>query len=385
MAKEQRGRTAQQNRDWAEGKLAPTALDFMARFGSEEDCEDYLISLRYPDGFVCEECGCTEYVRVGGRREFRCRGCNRQFSATSGTMLAHTKIPLTKWFWVAFMLVMDTRGVSAQRVARECGVSDVTGLAMLRRLRTAMGFAMSLCKVGGEYVEVDGAHVACGNDGTSVTPPGSGKTDAPVIVAASSDRCVIRATSDSNGATMEEFASAHVSRNHQVRCDLHGANNTLVGGWDVLARKSEADGDSEASLPRAHHILSNLKSWLVGTFHGVSVSRLQEYCDEFSWAYCHRKGDPLADLLAELVRWPHVKLEVIRGCRTAMEPHDPPKEPGEEHNKYLRRKWQKKVEAERKEAEEAAARVELPQELIDLLDEAFNQDEGSSETDVRVA
>ena len=60
MAKEQRGRTAQQNRDWAEGKLAPTAPDFMASFGSEEDCADHLISLWYPDGFVCEECGSAE-------------------------------------------------------------------------------------------------------------------------------------------------------------------------------------------------------------------------------------------------------------------------------------------------------------------------------------
>lgn len=272
-------------------------------------------------------------------------------------------------------------------MARECGVSDATGLSMLRRLRTAMGFAMSPCKVGGDYVEVDGAHVACGNDGSFVTPPGSGKTDAPVIVAVSGDRCVIRATSDSNGATMEAFASAHVSRNHQVRCDLHGANNALVGGWDVLARRSASDGDSEASLPCAHHVLSNFKAWLAGTFHGVSVSRLQEYCDEFSWRYSHRRGDPLADLLAELVRWPHVGLSTIRECRTPMEPHEPPREPGEEHNKYLRRKWREQEEAKAKESEEAATAAgdDLPRELIEVLDQAFGQNGDPSGTVVLIA
>ena len=375
MAREQRGRTAAQNLAWQEGKAAPTMWDLATKFGREEDCELALIELRFPGGFVCPECGHTEYCRVGGRREYRCRACNWQFSATSGTMLAHTKLPLTKWFRAIWLATTKPGSASAQAIARECGVSDVTGLSMLRRIRTSMGMAMALCKVGGDYVEADGAHVACGNSGLAARRPGSGKTDAPVLVAASSDACVIRATSDSNGTTMEEFASAHISRNHEVRCDEHGANLQLLGGWDVRARKSACDGDSEESLPTVHHIISNFKSWLAGTFHGVSVERLQEYADCFSFAYSHRRGDAFSDLLFELVRWPHQRLSEIRGCRAAMPAHEPPSEPGRSHNKKLREMWRRKQremeqEAARDQAPEQPA-DDVPEELVAMLDEAF--------------
>lgn len=390
MAEKRNARTAAENADWAEGKVAASWADFGERFGTEERCEEYLISLKFPEGFACPRCGHGEYAKVGGgRREYRCTGCNRQFSATVGTVLEGTKLPLTKWFRAIRMVAADTRGASAQAVARECGVSDVTGLSMVRRIRAAMGSSMALRRVGGDWVEVDGAHVPCGNwEGSGVRRPGSGTTDAPVLVAVSATGCVLRACSDSNGSSMAEFASAHVSRGHEVRCDDHGANLALVGGWDAVMRRSASAGDSEASLPAVHHVISNFKSWLAGTFHGVSVARLQEYCDEFSWRYCHRLGDAFADLLSDLVRWPHVALSEVRSLRVAMPAHEPPREPGRKRNRKILDRWlAREREAKRPLlarmasllAREADANAtvgpdwpdEVPEELLDLLDTAF--------------
>jgi hypothetical protein len=36
-------------------------------------------------------------------------------------------------------------------------------------------------------------------------------------------------------------------------------------------------------LPWAHTVFGNLKTWLRGTFHGVSPKHLQRYLDEFSY------------------------------------------------------------------------------------------------------
>jgi transposase-like protein len=174
MGKDSKARTAGDNLEWAEGKAAASWADFEERFGTEEACEEYLISLKFPGGFACPRCGRGEYRKVGGRREYRCAGCNLQYSTTVGAALEGTKLPLTKWFRAARMACADTRGASAQAVARECGVSDLTGQRMLRRLRTAMGLSMSLYKVAGDWVEVNGAHVSCGNyDGSGVGRPGN--------------------------------------------------------------------------------------------------------------------------------------------------------------------------------------------------------------------
>ena len=316
MAKGSNARTAAQN---APRGIAPNMALLVERFGTEGACEAHMLSLRWPGGFECPRCGHGSYARVSGRREFRCEGCGWQFSATSGTAIAHTKVPLTKWFRAAFMVCADPRGTSAQAVARELGVSDLTATSMLRRLRASMGWAMRLCVVEGRWVEADAASVPCASSPARVYAPGR----APVMVAVSGSSLCARAVSDLAAGSLDEFFRQHVSRRCEVRTDGVRSQSRLAGGWDVVARPSARDGDSEASLPAVHHAISNLKAKLAGTFHGVSWGRMQEHLDEFSWKYCHRRGDQMADLLAEVARWPHVPLSGIRSLARPQPPHPP--------------------------------------------------------------
>ena len=47
------------------------------------------------------------------QRRWQCAGCRHQVSLTAGTVLHRTKIPLTHWFWTAYLMTTDKRGVSA--------------------------------------------------------------------------------------------------------------------------------------------------------------------------------------------------------------------------------------------------------------------------------
>lgn len=330
-------RTAGQN---SRPRMCANMVELIGRFGSEEACGLHMLSLSWPGGFECPRCGHGSCARVAGRREFRCSSCSWQFSATSGTCLAHTKLPLAKWFRAAFMVTRGARGASAQSVARELGVSDATGVAVPGRLRTAMGLAQALVTVGGDWVELDACDVACGNSGAAGVA-GSGATDAPVLLVVSVTAMAGCVLSDQTAGTYEAFCAAHVSRRHQVRCDGHPAQSSaLAGGWDAVARPSASDGDSEASLPAVHHCISNLKAKLAGTCHGVSAARLQEHVDEFCWKYSHRGGDEMADLLLDVARAPHVPLSRIRSVRGPMEAHPATREPGFRANHRLRKRWE---------------------------------------------
>lgn len=335
-----RARSAAQNKPRG---IAGNMEELIRRFGTEEACERHMVSLRWPNGFSCPNCGCDSYARVRNRREFRCAHCSWQFSATSGTLLAHTKIPLVKWFRAAFLVCLDARGVSAQAVARECGVSDATGIQMLRRLRAAMGFAMRLCRVGGDWVEVDATNVSCGNtDGRMKA--GTGLSDIPVMIAASGTEACARVLSNVTAGSVSEFCASHVSRLHEVRVDAHPSHGqALAGGWDIVVRPSAADGDSKESLPVVHHLMSNLKAQLAGTCHGVTCDRLQEHCDEFSWKYSHRLGDQMADLLRELVRWPHTNLDEIGWLAQRQPRHDRVRDAGGAHNWRMRAKKERET------------------------------------------
>ena len=308
-------RTAAQNTP--QGRIAGTMLGLAERFGTEERCEAYLISLKYPDGFVCPKCGCRTEHGIEGRREHQCTRCGWQFSATSGTTMAHTKVPLVKWFQLGWQLTHGKRGISAMEGAEIAGVSDRCAVHMLQRMRGAMAWSQMLCRVGGP-VQLDDAYVSAG--GRMGGKAGRGTSEVPFVVAVSPTRMAVRATSDVSGGTYREFASWHVSRGASVSADDWSGIGAGLAGWDGLVRRAFDEGDAEASLPAAHHAISNLKAVVLGTHHGVTASHLQEYCDQFSWTYNHRGGDAFADLLADMVRWPHTPKRLLPAVMAVQPP-----------------------------------------------------------------
>jgi hypothetical protein len=78
------------------------------------------------------------YELVNQRRR-QCAACRHQVLLTAGTVLHRTKIPLTHWFWVVYLMTTDKRGVSALLVQRQVGLSCYeTTWMMLHKLRRAM-------------------------------------------------------------------------------------------------------------------------------------------------------------------------------------------------------------------------------------------------------
>ena len=51
--------------------------------------------------------------------------------------------------------------------------------------------------------------------------------------------------------------------------------------------------DDAEAVPRAHRIISNLKTWLRGIYRGVSEAQLQVYLDEFVFRF-NRRRTPMA-------------------------------------------------------------------------------------------
>ena len=100
-----------------------TLRQFQTDFASEEACQQYLAAFRWPDGFICPLCGHRRAYELVKQRRRQCAGCRHQVSLTAGTVLHRTKIPLTHWFWAAYLMSTDKRGVSAMLLQRQLGLS----------------------------------------------------------------------------------------------------------------------------------------------------------------------------------------------------------------------------------------------------------------------
>ena len=69
--------------------------EFLSLYGTEQQCFDALYHWRWPNGFVCPNCGHDRGCQLTTHKLQQCYRCNRQTSITAGTIFEATKLPLT--------------------------------------------------------------------------------------------------------------------------------------------------------------------------------------------------------------------------------------------------------------------------------------------------
>ena len=116
-----------------------TLRQFQLQFANEEACQQYLATCRWPEGYKCPRCAHPRGYALVGPKRWECAACCYQVSLTSRTVLHNTKTPLTLWFWAAYLMTTDKRGVSALLLQRQLGLQRYeTAWMMLHKLRRAM-------------------------------------------------------------------------------------------------------------------------------------------------------------------------------------------------------------------------------------------------------
>ena len=114
--------------------------EFVERYGTEAPCEKALEQSRWPDGFVCPECGGREHSRfvADGRHYWQCSKCRTQSTICSGTLFHASKLPLTKWFQAFYLVTQNKNNISALSLKRHLGVSYTTAWRAKHKLLEAM-------------------------------------------------------------------------------------------------------------------------------------------------------------------------------------------------------------------------------------------------------
>src|SRR3978361_515535 len=91
---------------------------------------------------------------------FRCKGCKKDFTITSGTLFASHKLPLRSYLAAIAVFCNEVKGKSALALSRDLGVSYKTAFVLQHKFREAMAEEMKGRVVGGEgkEAEIDGGY-----------------------------------------------------------------------------------------------------------------------------------------------------------------------------------------------------------------------------------
>jgi transposase-like protein len=137
-------------------KTLQQAIQFFTNY---ENCRDFMVGIRWPDGKVrCPQCDSDKVTYLENARLYRCYGDHprQKFSLKVGTIFEDSPIPLEKWLPAVWLLVNAKNGISSYEIHRALGVTQKSAWFMMHRIRLAMQ-TKSFLKMGGsgKAIEAD--------------------------------------------------------------------------------------------------------------------------------------------------------------------------------------------------------------------------------------
>lgn len=267
-----------------------TLLEFQAKYATEEQCRQYLYETRWPDGFICPRCQHAEYFNVASRGLYHCKSCNYQASLTAGTIFDKTRTPLVKWFLAIYLCSSDKRGISALALQSKIGVAYFTAWTMLQKIRHAMGQREESQYLSG-IVEIDEAFFGAPTEGGK---RGRGSDKTPVLISVSLNKeekprmARMKVVSTVDGVNVSDFVNDHVVKGSEIRTDGYNIYSGVSDLGYTHIRKIYDPKKQPKHLHWLHIIISNAKSFIDGTYHGLDKKHLQRYLDEFCYRFNRR-------------------------------------------------------------------------------------------------
>jgi transposase-like protein len=268
---------------------------FQAQFRDDEACRTYLAACRWPDGFRCGRCGHPEPFQLAARGLWQCKACGRQTSVTAGTVLHRTRLPLTVWFWAAYLMSTHPPGLSAVQLQRQLGLSYETAWALLHKLRRAM--VNPEREPLKDKVEVDETYLGGHEAGLK---GGRQLWDKALIVGGvevrgrAAGRVRLHVVGDASARSLTGFVKRTVAPGALILTDAWQGYASLPAlGYRHRPRTQGPRERASKLLPHIHRVFGNLKTWLGGTHHGVGHDHLQVYLDEFAFRF-NRRRTPMA-------------------------------------------------------------------------------------------
>jgi transposase-like protein len=262
-------------------------------------------------------CGCTAvYEYRAPRKLFKCKACEKQFTATSRTIFASRKMYYQDILSAICIFVNGVNGVAALRLAREINCSYKTAFVMAHKLREVFG-AMATAEMLTGVVEIDGAWVGgkikmgnIGNKGQRDRQPRNGKR-----------RSVVSMRERGRGGRSLSFVFMDESEALDTILKRVHPSATVVtdegSHWNILSayfdQAEPVNHSKEWSKRNGVHtnnvesLNSRLRRNERGVHHHISGRYLQAYATEVTWREDFRRtsnGDQFAMVLGAAAKQP---------------------------------------------------------------------------------
>jgi Zn ribbon nucleic-acid-binding protein len=267
---------------------------FFKTVTTEKQARDLVWKTRFGEtGFSCSKCGSDDFYELRVRPEVReCVACKYHVRLRAGTIFQDSRAPMLIWVRAIYLMMQGKRGISALELQRQLGVKryEVTW-GILYKVRSA------LCQRDDKYqiqgiIEFDGTGFGKRETGNQrvvligietkswFDEKGKARSKAGFakILVGKEDR-----------ENAQKLVDKGIKSGSAIKTD--GARVYLSGLKNIKTSSKNTYNDPKILdewQPWVHKFISNAKSWVLGTHHGVSGDYLQLYLGEYAYRFNRR-------------------------------------------------------------------------------------------------
>ncbi len=279
-------------------KLKPkkdSLITLTRKYANDNDeCVKFFFTIKWPEGFYCEKCGCTHYYFIESRKAYQCKECKHQHYLLAGTIFQDTKLELYKLILGMYIFFTSNKGVSAIELASELDVNYKTALLLARKCRILMAQSCSEKMLDSLFYEADVAYI--GSKSKEKNRQGCATEQQPFLVVLSTDAenhypkyIKLHPIPTDNQIQVKNVISKSIklSKDRKLNTDGKTTFNKIEDEIELCKEKIIYKEDDHR-LYWINTLIGDIKNNITGIYHGVAKRDLPLFLNEQEWRFNHR-------------------------------------------------------------------------------------------------
>ena len=278
--------------------LPKSLQEAIVYFSDYENCKNFLMALRWPDGKVkCPQCGSEHVTYLQNARLWKCYAKHSlpKFSLKTGTIMEDSPIGLDKWLAAMWLIVNCKNGISSCEIARDLKITQKSAWFLDHRIRRALHDG-SLEKVSGE-IEADETFIGgkarnmhIDKRERRITGTGGKDKTAVMGILQRGGKVRTKVLPNRKKKALQSEVRKHVEAGSALYTDALLSYNGLEGEYaHQVIDHAVKYVDGKIHTNGLENFWSLLKRSISGTYVSVEPFHLFRYLDEQSWRYNNRK------------------------------------------------------------------------------------------------
>jgi hypothetical protein len=221
----------------------------------------------------------------------RTAACRKPFTATVGTVMESSHIPLHVWLQAMHLLCTSKKGISTQQLHRTLGVTLKSAWFLSHRIREAMK-VLHVDKLGGSGMTIEGDETYMGGKAANRAYGSIPPKHAVAALVERDGRVRSFHVPNVTANNLYPIVARHTHADSRFMSDESNVYTaigaTFKGGYETVNHSAKEYVRDEVYTNTVEGYFSILKRGVYGIYQHVSEAHLHRYLAEFDFRYSNR-------------------------------------------------------------------------------------------------